>query len=170
MLKWIGSLTRFLPSFLPGVGALFNPWVLGAMAIALAGAWFYGYTVGRDRLDDYIAKQAVESVKLVAKRSKVSTRVVTRYVQVAGKTELVIKEVEKEVVKYAQLNPGLCLDDRWRVLHDAAASGSVPDAPGGTPDRVRTPAAFAGREANANGSASTANDYLKLRASPSLRR
>jgi hypothetical protein len=37
--------------------------------------------------------------------------------------------VEKEVVKYAESNPGYCLDVAWRVHHNDAANNVVP-APG----------------------------------------
>jgi hypothetical protein len=52
--------------------------------------------------------------------------VVTRYIKVAGKTQTVTNTVTKEVVRYAQANPGFCLDARWGELHDAAAENVVP--------------------------------------------
>ena len=134
-------ITRFLPSLIPGLGAFVNPWVLVAVLAAGSAVWFWGYSTGRDKLDDYIAKQAVQSVKMADKRASVTIRVMTKYVETAGKTETIIKEVEKEVVKYAELNPSLCLDVAWRLLHDAAALNTIPNPPGKTDETRGAPEA-----------------------------
>ena len=60
-------------------------------------------------------------------------RVVDRYVKVKGDTQVVTETITKEVVRYADANPGTCLDAGWRLLHDAAAANTVPD-PGLKPD------------------------------------
>lgn len=161
-------ITRFLPSLIPGIGAFANPWVLMVVLAAGSVIWFLGYSTGRDKLDDYIAKQAVQSVKMAGKRASVTIRVVTKYVETAGKTETIIKEVEKEVVKYAVINPGSCLDDRWRVLHDAAARGQVPPAGPEAHDPMRSPTTVTGFQRRTEGGRSTGDGYLELRESLSL--
>lgn len=58
---------------------------------------------------------------------------VTRYIKVKGDTEVVTQTITKEVVRYAEANPGYCLDAGWRLLHDNAARNAIPD-PGVKPD------------------------------------
>lgn len=133
----ISLLTRFVPSLIPGLGAFLNPWVLLAIAAAAGFVFFKGYQLGRGALDDYIGKQAVAAVKIIQKQGAVTEKVVTRYIKVKGDTQVVTQTVEKEVVKYADRNPGLCLDPEWRVLHDAAALNRVSPGPAGLHDGGR---------------------------------
>lgn len=100
-----------------------------AISLFLFG-WFKGNAHGTQKLNDYIAKQALERVRIAQGRERVTTQVVTRYVQKAAKTRVVTKVIEKEVVKYAEANPGYCLDPAWRVLHDRAANNLSDSAPG----------------------------------------
>lgn len=127
----LSLLARFAPSLLPGLGAFLNPWVLLAVAAVAAGVWFHGYATGRDQLDDYINEQAQAAVRVVVKQAAATEKIVTRYVKVKGATVVVTRTVEKEVVRYADANPGLCLDADWRRLHDTAAANAVPGAAGG---------------------------------------
>lgn len=111
-----------------------------AVAAAVLGvAWFHGYTRGELKLADYKAAQATEAVKIVVKQGAVTQKVLTRYVEVAGETNTVTKTVEKEVIRYVDQNPGLCLDADWRRLHDDAARNTVPGAPGAPPGGLRAP-------------------------------
>ena len=137
----LALIARFLPSLAPALGSLLNPWLLVALAALLVAAWAHGYTTGRDKLDSYIGQQAVASHKLAERQSRETIKVVTKYVQIAGKTETVTREIEKEVTRYADINPSLRLDAAWRLLHDAAALNTVPRSPGGTDDPGDPPAA-----------------------------
>lgn len=101
------------------------------MLLGAAAGW--GYHHGVQRLWDYQAEQARETVKVVIKQGKATERVITKYVKVQGVTETVTQTVEKEVVRYVDKNPGYCLDAEWRRLHDSAAANTVPD-PAGTAD------------------------------------
>jgi len=56
-MKW---LTRFIPGFLPGFGALLNPWLLLILGALLVGSFFYGLHIGNERLESY--KVAVAAV------------------------------------------------------------------------------------------------------------
>lgn len=111
-----------------------------ALAAAVFGAfcWFKGNEHGTQKLVNYQGAQAIAAVKVNTARQVVNTQIVTKYVKVAAETKIVTETVEKEVVKYADANPGFSLDARWRVLHDAAAlnavssTGPVADAAGGT--------------------------------------
>lgn len=87
----------------------------------------HGFFHGEKKLFEYQAKEAKEGARIIVKRGAVTTQVVTRYIKVAGETKTVTQTVEKEVVRYAESNPGLQLDRAWRWLHDAAAGNRLPD-------------------------------------------
>jgi hypothetical protein len=120
-------------------------WAVIALLVAAFGAWAWvkGNAHGTQKLNDYIARQATEALRVGAARSRVTREVVTKYVRVRGATEVVTQRIEKEVVRYAQNNPGACLDADWRGLHDAAAANRVPDAGLGPDAEGRAPAAAA---------------------------
>lgn len=108
---------------------------LAVVAVILASAfgtgWVKGNQHGTQKLTDYIGKQATESAKVIVKQGAATERVVTKYVQLAGKTKVITETVEKEVVKYVDSKPltAACfLDNRWVRLHDSAAAGSIPPA------------------------------------------
>lgn len=102
----------------------------GVIALLAIGVWLHGWVKGNahgtEKLTDHIGKQALEAVRIAKAREKVTTEVVTKYVRVRGATEVVTKTVEKEVIRYAEANPGYCLDAAWRGLHDDAAANRVP--------------------------------------------
>jgi hypothetical protein len=102
--------------------------VIALLCAAIFGfGWVKGNQHGTGKLTEYQGAQAVASAALVVKQGKVTERIVTKYVKVRGETQTVTQTVEKEVVRYAESNPGLCLDADWRRLHDAAALNTVPD-------------------------------------------
>lgn len=88
---------------------------------------------GTQKLLDYQGKEATQAVKVRTLQGAATERVVTRYVKVKGDTQVVTETITKEVVRYADANPGTCLDAGWRLLHDAASANTVPD-PGLKPD------------------------------------
>ena len=104
--------------------------IYGALVLAFCVILFgYGYHVGVKRLWDYQAKQAQEAVKIIVKQGAVTEKIVTKWIKVKQKAEVVERIVEKEVIRYADKNPGMCLDPDWRRLHDSS-TGAVPDTPG----------------------------------------
>lgn len=113
-----------------GPYALFAKWGVIALLVGAFGAWswFKGNEHGTAKLTEYIGKQAIEAVRINTARIVATERVRTVYVKVAGETKVVTETVEKEVVKYAEANPGYCLDIGWRRLHDAAADNAIPGA------------------------------------------
>lgn len=116
--------------------------VYGALALAVMGAaWIHGYSRGERKLYEYQAAQAREAVRIITARAQVTERVVTRYIKVAGDTQVVTNTVEKEVVRYALLNTGSCLDFGWGRLHDAAARNQLPDPGPPADDPLRAPPA-----------------------------
>lgn len=91
-----------------------------------------------------------EAARVKVKQAQATEVVVTRYVKVAGATEIITKEVEKEVIRYAATNPdGACIDADFVRLHNAAASNALPGttsrpdgplrAPGLDPEGIRFP-------------------------------
>lgn len=119
------------------IGLLLGSWqrvaIYASLAALLLGmAELDGYRRGEKKLYEYQAEQANAAVAIVTKRGAVTEKVITKYVKVAGKTQVVTNTIEKEVLKYA--NAGTCLDDDWRMLHDAAAN-NLPET-SGDPDAV----------------------------------
>lgn len=116
-------------------------WVVyGFIAVlVIALAELDGYRRGERKLFEYQADQAKEGARIVVKQGKVTERVITKYVKVAGDTKVVTNTVEKEVVRYA--NTGNCLDAAWGRLHDAAALNTIPSPSGGSDAASRAPAA-----------------------------
>lgn len=108
--------------------------------LVVGSAAGFGYHKGVQRLWDYQAEQAREAVKIVVKQGEVTEKVVTKYIKVKAEAVIIEKVVEKEVIKYADANPGNCLDVRWGELHDASA-GSVPDPAGAADGKGRAPTA-----------------------------
>lgn len=134
-----------IPTFLAGpYGPLIR---IGLVLVLIATVWISGWVKGSQhgtrKLTDYQAEQATKAIKIMQGRTQVVTKVVTEYVKVAGKTQVVTNTIEKEVVRYADSNTGSCLDARWRVLHDASARNQVPPSPGGTDEASGAPKAAA---------------------------
>jgi len=107
--------------------AIYGLLIVGALATA-AGV---GYYKGVQRLWDYQVEQARAAVSIVVKQGKVTERVVTKYITIKAKAQIVEHTVEKEVIRYVDKNPGHCLDPEWGRLHDAS-TGAVPDPASGT--------------------------------------
>lgn len=151
------------------------PYRLLAYALAALALFAFGWVKGNDhgtqKLTEYVGKQAVEAVRIITKRGAVTTQVITKYIEVAGKTKVVTETVEKEVVKYADANPGSCLDYGWGRLHDVAALNRVPGPGSPAPGPVRTPPAApaAERPRVAEGGGGAVHGHLQLRQASSLR-
>lgn len=119
-----------------------NPWLW----VAIAGAgfcWWKGYESGAAKLERYKEAQFAKAEEIKTKRAEVTERIVVKYVQVAGKTQVVKEEITKEVVRYVEkAGNSVCLNPEWRRLHDAAArnelsqGGQPPAGPMRAPDGV----------------------------------
>lgn len=83
-----------------------------------------GLLIGENRLNAYIEKQSQASAALAEKRQKVTLRFETEFHQRKKKQKVVTKAIQDEAQKLT--DPPL--SGRFRVLHDAAAAGQVPDA------------------------------------------
>lgn len=140
----LSLITRFLPGLGPAVYSLLNPWILLVIACVLGLAWFKGYQTGAGKLEAYRTEQFTAAIEINTKRAKVTEKVVTRYVEVAGATQVRTEYIQREVADYAETNPdGLCLDPDWRRVHDSAALNPIPDPAGSPAGALRTPAGAA---------------------------
>ena len=112
-----------LAFFTDGIGR----WIVLAVIVSAGFAWgcHHLINIGRQQV---LAENQKAAIKIVTKQGAVTTQVVDHYIKVKGETLTVTKEVEKEVVKYAEANTGLCLDADWRRLHDSAALNTLPKA------------------------------------------
>lgn len=117
--------------------ALYGLVIAGALATA-AG---FGYHKGVQRLWSYQVEQARQAVKVIVRQGEVTERVVTKYITIRAKAEVIERTIEKEVIRYAETNTSACLDPQWRRLHDGAAVGAVPDPAGSVDGEATTPAA-----------------------------
>lgn len=100
----------------------------GAAAIVCTG---WGYYLGMKNLWEYQAEQARSAIPVVVKQGTVTERVVTKYrdriVKVKGETQF----ITKEIVRYVPASADPVLPTGWVLLHDAAATRTVPAAPDG---------------------------------------
>lgn len=146
-------------------------WLVWGVVIASAVSvvWMHGYSRGNRNLLEYQADQARAAVPVVVLQGKVTERVVTRYIKVKEAASAVETVITNEVILYAETTPtGMCLDDDWRRLHDAAALGSVPEGAGRPDGGVRSPGPDSGSEGN-DGRQRTRHGDAELRAASPLR-
>ena len=118
-------MTAFLAFFTGG----WLRWIALAVALTVAVGMLrmHWKQQGRDELS---LENAQAVARIIIKQAAATERVVIKYKKVAGETKIVTDTIEKEVTKYAETNPGLCLDVDWRRLHNDAATNTLPK---GTP-------------------------------------
>jgi len=149
-------------------------WLVMGLMVAVFGAWcwFKGNAHGTAKLTEYQGRQAIEAVRIVTKRGEVTNQVITKYVKVAGETQIVTVTLMKEVDRYAETNAGSCLDVGWGRLHDAAAANRVPNPGPPAPGPVRAPPAAPAveRPRITDSGGGAFHGHLELRAASSLRR
>lgn len=102
------------------------------LALSLAAAAFI--TFGLSKRDQRVVREAQQAVtaQVVQKAAAVEAEVVPPHIETITRVRTVTKEIIREVPVYVPA--GSCsLPPGWRLLHDAAAAGEVPD-PAGIPD------------------------------------
>jgi hypothetical protein len=99
---------------------------VAVMALGVAAGW--GYHRGIRNLWEYQAEQARAAIPVIVKQGAVTERVVTRYrdrvLKVKGETQF----ITKEIVRYVPASADPVLPRGWVLLHDAAATRTVPAA------------------------------------------
>jgi len=139
----IGALTGLLPGGLL-VRALVVALVIGA---AYAAGQIHGRGAVYDKWNDAIAEQAAQASKIITRQGEVTVQVVTRWKERRAELQTITQTIEKEVPRYVTPAADPVLPLGWRLLHDAAAYGAVPQAPAGidvaAPDIAASAAASA---------------------------
>lgn len=120
----------------------FNPgrW---ALYILFAGSLWLGYhawvdhqrEIGREEIRQQYAKQAEDTDD---KRAAITPPIEAQHTKVVTQIRTVYKTITKEVPVYVP-SDSCILPSGFRVLHDAAANGEVPD-PSRIPDAATVPA------------------------------
>jgi hypothetical protein len=109
-----------------------------AVIVWLAGL-VHGLNVGQHRVDELVAKQTTEAVRVAKVRDKATQKVLIRYLPAKAKQEVITETIIKEVDRYVPSTAPV-LSGGFRVFHDAAAEG-VPLP--GTPAGIDAPAVTA---------------------------
>ena len=143
-------------------------WAWIGLALIAAG-WFYGHTrynAGQAdvqaKWDASVEKGKAEIARLQAQANRISTKIETKYLTrvetIRGATQTIVRQVPVFVPAGSCELPG-----GFRVLHDAAAQGYVPDA-ARIPDAAPVPAqAVAGTVADNYGTChETAERLIEL--------
>lgn len=113
--------------------------VYALVVVILVGfGWFKGYAHGMKKYEEAKVAASLEGVRIVKGRDEVTTKVVMKYVPQIAKQQVVTETIIKEVPVYVPASTS-DLPGGFRVLHDAAATGGVPDS-SRIPDAAAVPA------------------------------
>lgn len=123
----IGALTGLLPGGLL-VRALVVAIVIGA---AYAAGQIHGRGAVYAQWNAQVAETAAQATKIITRQGEVTVQVVTRWKERQAELQTVTQTIEKEVFRYVTTSHDPVLPLGWRLLHDAAAYGAVPQAPAG---------------------------------------
>lgn len=115
--------------------------VVALIAAVFAFGWLKGAQHGERRLEKAQIAAEREATRLANKRVVVTTRIERKYLPQLTRERVVTETIIKEVDRYVPVSD--CpLSLGFRVFHDAAASGEVPD-----PARITDGAAVTAKEA-----------------------
>lgn len=117
-----------IPALLSAVPAVAYRWLaVVALALALvAFGWVKGAQHGEKKLAAAETRALKEGVRITAARQIVTDRIVLKYVPAIERQTVVTETILKEVRIYVPTDSPP-LPGGFRVLHDAAAAGEVPD-------------------------------------------
>lgn len=112
------------------------PWwgrwaALAVLALALvAFGYVKGNAHGSQKLLDYQQAQAKEGNRIAKVRTKITERVLTKYLTVTmPQTQAIANSIEREVGNYENAKLDTCILSTGATrLHDAAAANRLPDA------------------------------------------
>lgn len=120
-----------------------RPWAAGLLLGLLAWSHWTVYHAGRDRVraawDREVATQQRQQARDTLRRTEAGAAVAVKYAQRTAKTAAQGARTLAEVPTYV-LPTDCALPGRFRVLHDAAATGADPD-PARIADAAPVPAA-----------------------------
>lgn len=131
-----------------------------ALVAAVFGyGWLKGAEHGQAKLDAMVAKAATETIRVARARDVVTVKTETKYLPPIVRQQVVTETIVKEVPVYVSpADPDL--PGGFRVLHDAAAEGRVPN-PAAIANAAAVPAQDAARAVAENYGICRA-DQLKL--------
>ena len=102
--------------------------IAAVVAILLAGAGWKGYTMGRDSVqrawDAEKAAMVLAATEAQRKQQATADQVAEQVAQSARRDRVVYRTITKEVARVSNDCP---LSADFRMLHDAAATATVPD-------------------------------------------
>lgn len=110
------------------IPSVFYRWLAVAALVASFGAvcWFKGDEHGSAKLTKAQIEAMKQGEKIIVKRGEVTTQVETEFVPVLQNAQVITRTIIKEVPVYVPTtDPDL--SGGFRVLHDAAAAGVLPD-------------------------------------------
>ncbi len=131
--------------------------VLGLALVAFG--WVKGAQHGEAKLQAAEARALKEGVRIVTLRGAVTTKIETKYLPQIARQQVITETILKEVPIYVPTSTA-DLPGGFRVLHDAAATGSIPD-PARIADAAAVPAQGAAETIAGNYGACRA-DQIKL--------
>jgi hypothetical protein len=107
--------------------------LLLGLVIALASAAITVF--GLSKHDQRVIREAqqVETAQVVQKAAEAEAAVLPPHVETVTRIKTITKETIREVPVFVPVDGACPLPPGWRVLHDAAAAGEVPD-PSRIPD------------------------------------
>lgn len=110
--------------------------VLGLALVAFG--WVKGAESVQRKIDDMVMKAAKEGVRIVTLRGAVTTKIETKYLPQIARQQVITETILKEVPIYVPTSTA-DLPGGFRLLHDSAATGSIPD-PARIADAAAVPA------------------------------
>jgi hypothetical protein len=114
---------------IPAIPPVAFKWIVIGLLMVLA--YGVGQIQGRGAVHEEWreeqAKSALEATRVITRQGEATEKVVTLYREKKGAVQVVTQTVEKEVVRYVPESHDPVLPFGWRMLHDAAASGALPE-------------------------------------------
>lgn len=161
VLAWLKIAGEWLWGFLKAI-----PWPVYAFVLIILAFWVYGEarhhagviegeTNTQALWDASNEKQARADKDLAGKQAQVTETTRIEYIDRVQTIRLKGDTIIKEVVKYVPLDTP-ALPGGFRLLHDAAAAGEIPD-PAGAADAAPVPAATVAETVAANYTGCLAN-------------
>jgi hypothetical protein len=102
----------------------------GALITLVVAIWGHGYVQGIDRTNDRIVEK---DIKVIVKQGKVTTKIITKYVERKQKQTKLDKEIKNEGTSYAIKYPddGYRFNNEYVWLHDSSVKGTLSPLPRG---------------------------------------
>lgn len=128
----VGTVLTSLFSSIPFVGLYLKQIRIASIVALLVGIWFNGYIAREDYWQAQFAEMKIAAAKREAESAKVTTQVVTKYIDrvtvVKETSDATVKAIPKLISQDADAKCDV--PNGFVMLHDSAAKGEVPDTSG----------------------------------------